>query len=50
MTDLLRLEQVCLVWMFYPNLSGNQGKPWRAGFPGDFQSSFSHIIIYKLPK
>lgn len=52
MTDLLRFERVYLVWMFYPNLSGNQAKPWRTGFPGDFQSSFSfgHIIIYKLPK
>lgn len=52
MTDLLRFERVYLVWMFYPNLSGNQAKPWRTGFPGDFQSGFSfgHIIIYKLPK
>lgn len=52
MTDLPRLERVCLVWMFYPNLSGNQGRPWRTVFPRDFQSSssFSHIIIYKLPK
>jgi len=52
MTDLPSLERVYLVFIFYPNLSGNQGKSWRTGFPGDFQSgcSFGHTTNYKLPQ
>lgn len=43
--DLPRLERVCLLWLLYPNVSGNEGKPRRSGFPRGFQSSssFGHV-------